>query len=76
MSPSPIEKVARFMGRYPQPFSRLQARLDDPVEYINGHRRPFWETMEIKAKSLDPYAINALRARKWRLQNAIDRSQD
>jgi hypothetical protein len=41
-----------------------QADLNDPIEYHNGRRRPFWESMELRAKSLSPDAIHALRARK------------
>lgn len=42
----------------------VQADPNDPMEYLNGRRRPFWEVMELRAKYLDPHAIHALRARK------------
>lgn len=49
----------------PFSFRRFQqADLSDPTEYRDGRRIPFWESIEIKARHLDPYAISALRARK------------
>lgn len=40
------------------------ASLDDPTEYRDGRRRPFWETMEEQAAMGDSYAISALDARQ------------
>jgi hypothetical protein len=37
--------------------------VNDPIEYLNGRRRPFWETMELQAARGDRWAIRALEAR-------------
>jgi len=46
------------------------ASLADPIEYENGRRRPFWITMEDRAKRGDRYASSALEARReWLRKN-------